>query len=237
MSENSITDFLGGTPEDKPEGDDYLRAELLAEDTRYFPDKIINNGDIIILMRAVQKEAARRGMNVRPFTSHLMFAAMMMKRNVEKNEAKFRAFCRKAKAEIDEELEQYLGIYISPDPPIVESELTPQQRKQIDFRDTSSLAKKTAFFPIEPIGYMNLCIVLDAMEDEAVAKGIKHDQLPSYLISAALSLRRLYEPEIDIFRKFCKEEKANIDRHLENYLKNLHAEKNDKPSSTSKFIS
>ena len=122
MRENSITDFLGGTPEDKLDGDDYEISEIIAQDAQYFPDKTVNNGDVLVLMRGIQKEALRKGMNIRPFSSHLMFASMMMMRSIEKNEAKFRAFCKKVKSKIDEELEQYLGIYISPDPPIIESE-------------------------------------------------------------------------------------------------------------------
>lgn len=237
MEDKSVTEFLGGTPEDKLDDDDYEISEIIANDAQYFPDKTVNNGDVLILMRGIQKEALRKGMNIRPFSSHLMFASMMMMRSIEKNEAKFRAFCKLVKSEIDEMLEQYLGIYISADPPIVESELTPQQRAQIDFRDTSALTKETLYFPIKAVRYMDLCIVLSALEKEAITKGIKRNKLPLYLISAALFLRKNYEPEIEVFRKFCKEEKANVDRHLENYLKNLHAEKNDKPSDTSKFLS
>ncbi|WP_160754006.1 hypothetical protein [Qipengyuania algicida] len=220
----SLTEFLGSLPNGKVVERGMDDTFMLADETTYFADKEINFGDVFIVLREMQKETARRNLDLEQFTADVMNIAMTFRKHDSADDIEFRDFCAEQSHELDIALEKQLGVYEPDRRPGGRDYIRDfinyddETRDQFKYGAAMKLAESTRYFPCRPLKYLDLCAVLEAMKAEAVVKGLNARRFAYDIFHAAVLIRSRAEPDPQAFRAFCADEKRKLREHLDAYL-------------------
>lgn len=221
----SLTEFLGGLPDGEVYDPGLTDTFLLSDETTYFAAKEVNFGDILIVVRAMHNEAERHcRLDCKEFASFVMEAAMMTRRRDCKDEMEFRDFCAELNHEFGIVLEQYLGVYEPDRRPHGRDKIRDftnyddEMKAQLSYDAALELARKNSYFPLRRVKYLDVCVVLEAMQKQAVIKGMNARRFARDAYGAALNVVQRKEPYAQAFRAFCAEQKRKLRDHLDAYL-------------------
>merc|ERR1711976_274010 len=136
----------------------------------------------------------------------------------------FRDFCAEQNHEFDIVLEQYLGVYEPDRRPHGRDKIRDfinydeETRAQLCYDAALELARKNSYFPLRRVKYLDVCVVLEAMQKQAVIKGMNARRFARDAYGAALNVVLRKEPDAHAFRAFCAEQKGKLRDHLDAFL-------------------